>query len=55
MCEEKVSKFIAELVKMGIVNQFTGEDGEFYFTITEIGKKVILDLGWEIEDEPDVY
>lgn len=36
--EETVQNAILQLMKEGLVDQLVGEDGHFYYTLTEIGK-----------------
>lgn len=39
---------LKQLMDLGVVDQLVGEDGEFYYTITESGKEIANNL--EIED-----
>tara|TARA_Y100000310_G_C20526890_1_gene736495 strand:- start:245 stop:409 length:165 start_codon:yes stop_codon:yes gene_type:complete len=43
------SASILKLVKKGLVEQFTDENGEFVFELTEIGQRVVDDIfrDWE--------
>ena len=36
---DEVDKILIDLVKQGLLEQFIGEDGKFYFELTEKGKK----------------
>lgn len=42
--EENVEKTIMKLMKQGIVDQLVGEDGYFYYKLTEQGKKELNKL-----------
>ena len=35
---------IGYLVKKGIIEQHTGDDGNFYFSLTDIGNEIAIDL-----------
>ena len=35
---------LREYVKRGIVEQYTDENGEFVFALTDLGKKIFKDL-----------
>ena len=35
---------IGYLVKKGIIEQHTGDDGNFYFSLTDIGNEIAYDL-----------
>ena len=37
--EDTVMKAILKLMKKGLVDQLVGEDGQFYYTLTEAGKE----------------
>lgn len=37
-------KDVKELMDMGIVDQLVGEDGNFYYELTELGKQIAADL-----------
>lgn len=37
--EDAISESIVELMQEGMVDQLIGEDGRFYYTLTELGKK----------------
>ena len=41
---EDKSLMIREFVKRGIVEQHTDEDGDFVFTLTELGERILNDL-----------
>jgi hypothetical protein len=43
--EDKLSGIITRLLKLGLIDQLIGEDGNFYYKITELGKQTTnLDL-----------
>tara|TARA_R100000808_G_C2100681_1_gene117845 strand:+ start:582 stop:923 length:342 start_codon:yes stop_codon:yes gene_type:complete len=46
-----LSADLKELMDLGVVDQLVGEDGEFYYTITEAGKEIAKNL--DIEDEEE--
>ena len=37
--EKAISQSIVDLMKEGMVDQLVGEDGNFYYTLTDLGKK----------------
>ena len=37
--QQAISESIIDLMKSGMVDQLIGEDGNFYYTLTELGKK----------------
>ena len=39
---------LKQLMDLGVVDQLVGEDGEFYYTVTEAGEEIVNNL--EIED-----
>ena len=39
---------LKQLMDLGVVDQLVGEDGEFYYTVTEAGEEIVKNL--EIED-----
>lgn len=41
---EDRSIMLREYVKRGIVEQYTDENGEFVFALTDLGKKIFKDL-----------
>lgn len=41
---EQMENLMMNLVKKGIMEQYTGEDGEFYFGLTELGREIAKDL-----------
>ena len=43
LLRDTVEKIIIKLMKDGLVDQLIGEDGRFYYEITELGKKKIQD------------
>jgi|DEB0MinimDraft_6_1074348.scaffolds.fasta_scaffold188452_1 hypothetical protein len=47
--EADVMNEVKSLMDMGIVDQLIGEDGEFYYTLTEAGKEI----GDNLQDEDD--
>jgi|TARA_R110000765_G_scaffold246087_2_gene348213 DNA-binding MarR family transcriptional regulator len=44
MKPEEVSLAIEDLVKRGLIEPYIGEDGDFVFELTEIGKRVAEDI-----------
>ena len=42
--EKELEESIIKLMKRGIIDQLIGEDGNFYYTLTEKGDKEIKDL-----------
>ena len=42
---------LKQLMDLGVVDQLVGEDGEFYYTITEAGEWIVNNL--EIEDREE--
>lgn len=42
--EKDTDEAIIKLMKTGIVDQLVGEDGNFYYTLTEKGKDKIKDM-----------
>ena len=51
-----LESLMMNLVNEGIMEQYIGEDGQFYFGLTELGKEVaqkISRMGFE-EDDKDV-
>ena len=44
MNPEELSREIEDLVKRGLVEPYIGEDGDFIFELTEIGKRVAEDI-----------
>lgn len=40
----ELTKDIGYLVKKGIIEQHTGDDGDFYFSLTDIGNEMAHDL-----------
>ena len=56
MDERDIESLMMNLVNEGIMEQYIGEDGQFYFGLTEFGKEVaqkISRMGFE-EDDKDV-
>ena len=54
MDESDIESLMMNLVNEGIMEQYIGEDGQFYFGLTEFGKEVaqeISRLGFEEDDE----
>ena len=47
--EADVMNEVKNLMDMGIVDQLIGEDGKFYYTLTEAGKEI----GDNLQDEDD--
>ena len=41
---EDKSIMLREYVKRGMVEQYTDENGEFVFTLTELGERILNDL-----------
>lgn len=41
----EIEKTVTELMKSGIIDQLIGEDGKFYYTLTDIGKEAAKDKG----------
>ena len=41
--DETADLVVENLVKQGLVEPLVGEDGQFYFTLTEKGKKLAKD------------
>ena len=42
--QEDISIMLREYVKRGMVEQHTDENGEFVFTLTDLGKQIFKDL-----------
>ena len=42
--ENGVEKMLIKLMKKGLVDQLIGEDGHFYYVLTDSGKKIIKGL-----------
>ena len=42
--ESGVEKMLIKLMKKGLVDQLIGEDGHFYYVLTDSGKKIIKGL-----------
>ena len=42
--ENGVEKMLVKLMKKGLVDQLIGEDGHFYYVLTDSGKKIIKGL-----------
>ena len=42
--ENGVEKMLIKLMKRGLVDQLIGEDGHFYYVLTDSGKKIIKGL-----------
>ena len=42
--ESGVEKMLVKLMKKGLVDQLIGEDGHFYYVLTDSGKKIIKGL-----------
>jgi len=40
MSHEELNSTIKELVKKGLIEQYTNEDGEFEFELTELGREI---------------
>ena len=54
MNERDLEVLMMNLVNEGIMEQYIGEDGQFYFGLTEFGKEVaqeISRMGFEEDDE----
>ena len=54
MDERDLESLMMNLVNEGIMEQYIGEDGQFYFGLTEFGKEVaqeISRMGFEEDDE----
>ena len=54
MNERDLEVLMMSLVNEGIMEQYIGEDGQFYFGLTEFGKEVaqeISRMGFEEDDE----
>ena len=54
MDERDLESLMVSLVNEGIMEQYIGEDGQFYFGLTEFGKEVaqeISRMGFEEDDE----
>jgi|TARA_R100000353_G_C6491058_1_gene191718 predicted methyltransferase len=54
MDERDLESLMMSLVNEGIMEQYIGEDGQFYFGLTEFGKEVaqeISRMGFEEDDE----
>jgi predicted methyltransferase len=54
MDESDIESLMMNLVNEGIMEQYIGEDGQFYFGLTEFGKEVaqeISRMGFEEDDE----
>ena len=50
---EDRSDILQEYVKQGLVEQYTDENGEFVFVLTEIGRRILNDLtAGDSEDDP---
>ena len=46
---DKIEKTMIELMKEGHVDQLIGEDGHFYYTLTESGKKIFKSIPKQIK------
>jgi len=46
---EDTSKNVKELMDLGVIDQLVGEDGQFYYVLTEFGKEVTKQAG---QDDP---
>jgi len=47
--EESVQQSIMELMKKGLVDQLIGEDGHFYYTLTDSGKETMKSIPEQIK------
>jgi len=47
--EESVQQSIMELMKKGLVDQLIGEDGHFYYTLTDLGKETMKSIPEQIK------
>lgn len=41
----EIEKTLSELMSSGVIDQLVGEDGKFYYTLTDIGKVAAKDNG----------
>ena len=48
--ENGVEKMLVKLMKKGLVDQLIGEDGHFYYVLTDSGKKIIKGLPQHIRN-----
>ena len=48
---EVISQAVSDLVSKGILEQYTGEDGEFHFQLTKFG----LECGEELFNDPKSF
>ena len=46
---ETVEKTIIELMKKGFVDQLIGEDGHFYYTLTDLGKETTKSIPEQVK------
>ena len=46
---DKIEKNLIELMRKGYVDQLVGEDGHFYYTLTESGKEVFKGIPKQIK------
>jgi hypothetical protein len=51
---EKMEVIMRQFVKKGIMEQYIGEDGHFYFALTEFGKEIAKELK-EMQERGEDY
>ena len=50
---EEINAAIMAMVKRGLVEQYTDENGDFVFALTEKGDRIANDLGYKDNNEGD--
>lgn len=40
--QQNIEESIADLMKKGMIDQLVGEDGHFYYTLTDLGKEEVI-------------